>query len=243
MASTTVESERRARSSAERRMYTGAAIAAALVVFAGFARTYYLKSAFGTPDLTTLKQVHGAVMTGWFALFVVQGRLVATGRTAVHRKVGVAGAGLAALVVAMGTMLGIASARAGATPIPSLSPLVFLVMPIGEIALFAGLVAAGLAMRKRPAWHKRFMLLSSVAILTPAMARLPFDFIQAGGPPVFFALTDLVVLACIAVDTAKNRRLHPAFAMGFVYVLVMQFGRLAFSQTQAWMNFARWLVA
>jgi hypothetical protein len=31
--------------------------------------------------------------------------------------------------------------------------------------------------------------------------------------------------------------------MGFVYVLVMQFGRLAFSQTQAWMNFARWLVA
>jgi hypothetical protein len=242
MASTTVETAGRARSAGERRLYTGAAIVAALVVFAGFARTYYLKSAFGTPELTALKQVHGAVMTAWFALFVVQVRLVATGRTAVHRKVGVAGAGLAALVLVLGTMLGVASARAGVTPIPSLSPLVFLVMPVGEMAIFAGFVTAGIAMRKRPAWHKRLMLLSSVAILTPAMARLPFDFIQAGGPLVFFALTDAVVLACIAVDTAKNRRLHPAFAMGIVFVLAMQFGRLALSQTQAWMAFARWLV-
>lgn len=241
MASTTLD-PRIGRAAGERRLYTGAAIVAALFVFAGFARTYYLKSAFGAPDLTALKHLHGAVMTAWFTLFIVQVRLVATGRVALHRKVGAAGAGLAMVVLAVGTMLGIASARAGSTPVPGLSPLVFLVMPIGEMVMFAGLVTAGILMRRRGAWHKRLMLLSSVAILTPAMARLPFDFVQAGGPPVFFALTDLVVLACIAFDTAKNRRLHPAFAAGFVFVLVAQFGRLAFSQTAAWMRFATWLV-
>jgi hypothetical protein len=240
MASTTLQ-PRLARSAAERRLYTVAAIAAGLVVLAGFARTYYLKVAFGTPDLTALKHIHGIVMTAWFTLFAVQVRLVATGRTALHRKVGTAGILLAATVLVLGTTLGIASARAGATPIPTLSPLVFLVMPIGEMVLFAGLVTAGILLRGRPAWHKRLMLLSSVAILTPAVARLPIDFVQAGGPPVFFALTDLVVLACIAFDTAKNRRLHPAFAAGFAFVLVAQFGRLAFSQTAAWMSFARWL--
>jgi hypothetical protein len=105
---------------------------------------------------------------------------------------------------------------------------------------FGTLVTAGVAMRRRGAHHKRLMLLASVAILTPAMARLPFDAIRAGGPLVFFALTDLVILACIAFDTVRNRRLHPVFAAGFVFVVVMQVGRLALTRTDAWMSFARW---
>src|ERR1700682_3571082 len=86
----------------ERTFYTWAAVVAALVVFAGFARTYYVKGAFGTPDLSALKHLHGFVMTAWFTLFLVQVRLVATGRTRIHRKLGVAGAGPAAVVVVVG---------------------------------------------------------------------------------------------------------------------------------------------
>lgn len=231
-----------ARAAGERRLYTWAALVGLLFVFAGFARTYYLKAAFGTPDLSTLKHVHGFVMTSWFALLLVQARLVATGRVAIHRKLGVAGVLLALLVLVLGTELGIASARAGATPI-GVPPLVFLVMPLGEMLAFAVLVTAAIVMRKRGPYHKRLMLLASVAMLTPAMARLPFDFVQRGGPLVFFALTDLVILACIAFDYAKNRRLHPAFAAGLAFVIVGQIGRLALSQTSAWMTFAKWLVA
>jgi hypothetical protein len=230
------------RSTNERRVYTWGALAAILVVFAGFAPTYYLKTAFGTPDLSTFKHVHGLVMTAWFALFLVQVRLVATGRTDVHRKLGMAGVLLAILVVYVGTTLGIASARAGVAPV-GLPPLVFLVMPFGEMVVFAVLVAAAIALRKRSPFHKRLMLLASLAILTPAMARLPFDFVQAGGPLVFFALTDLVIIACIVFDTAKNRRLHPAFAMGLAFIVVGQIGRLALSQTAAWMTFARWVTS
>lgn len=230
-----------ARPMGERRMYTWAAIVAALVVFAGFAPTYYLKGIFGTPALSTLKHVHGLVMTAWFALFIVQVRLVATGNVRLHRKVGAAGAGMAILVLVVGTMLGIASARAGISPVPSVPPLVFLVMPIGEMVVFAALFGAAILMRTRGAYHKRLMLLAFVSMVTPAVARLPFEFVQAGGPPVFFALADAVILGCIAYDTIRNRRLHPAFAAGFVVVVVGQFGRLALSQTAAWMAFARWV--
>ena len=241
MATTTLDAEL-SRPRRDRTLYTWAAIAAIVVVVAGFARTYYLKAAFGTPELTFFKHLHGIVMTAWFVLFFVQARLVATGRTALHRKVGVAGILLAIAVLIVGTELGIASARSGAAPI-GIPPLVFLVLPIGEMAIFAILVTAAVLMRKRGPYHKRLMLLASLAMLTPAAARLPFDFVLAGGPLVFFAIADGVILSCIAYDTVKNRRLHPAFAAGFVVVIVGQIGRLALSQTAAWMAFARWLVA
>ncbi len=222
-------------------MYTWAALVALLTVFAGFAPTYYLKGAFGTPDLNALKHVHAVVMTAWFALFLVQVRLVATGRTRVHRQLGVAGVLVAALVVGLGIALAIASARAGSAPV-GLSPLVFLVLPLGEMFVFGVLVAGAIVLRKRSAWHKRLMLVGSLAMLTPAMARLPFEFVANGGPLVFFALTDLVILACIAFDTVKNRRVHPAFMAALAFVIVGQLGRLALSQTAAWMAFAKWVV-
>ena len=50
------------------------------------------------------------------------------------------------------------------------------------------------------------------------------------------------ILACIAFDTARNRRLHPAFAGALALVVVVQVGRLVISQTPQWMTFAKWLV-
>jgi len=242
MASATIDAASLPRGRAERPMYAAAALVAALVVFAGFAPTYYLSSLFGAADLNTLKHIHGVVMTSWFVLFFVQARLAATGRIAIHRQLGLAGVFLAILVVAIGTTLGIAAARAGVTPVPGISPLAFLVLPVGEMVAFATLFAAAIALRKRSDYHKRLMLLASVAMLAPAFARLPTAAIGLSGPPVFFALTDIVILGCIAYDTIKNRRLHPAFMAGLVFIVFVQFGRLALSQTQAWTRFATWLV-
>jgi hypothetical protein len=226
----------------ERRLYTGAAIVALVAMFAGFAPSYYLKGVYGAPELTTLKHLHGIVMTSWFVLFFVQVRLVAAGNVRMHRKLGKLGALLALLVIYVGTTLGIESARSGASP-AGIPPLVFLVLPLGEMVTFAILVAAAIALRKKAAYHKRLMLVATVAMLTPAIARLPVDFISTNGPPAFFGITDLIIIACIAFDTVKNRRLHPAFAAGLALVIVVQVGRLVLSQTPQWTAFAKWLVA
>jgi len=231
------------RAPGERRLYSWAAAIGLLVVFAGFAPTYYLKHVIGgAPDLDGLRMIHGAVMTTWFTLFLVQARLVAAGRTDIHRQLGTAGIVVAALVVGMGMSLAIASVRSGTSPIPGIPPLVFLVMPVGEMFVFTVLFSAAIALRRRSAWHKRLMLLGTLAMVTPAVARLPFEFLRAGGPPAFFAVTDLIILGCIAFDTARNRRVHPAFVAGLAFVVVAQLGRLPLSQTGAWMSFAKWLV-
>jgi len=242
MTSTTIDAISVPHIHAERPMYAAAALVAALVVFGGFAPSYYLVSVFGAGDLTTLKHMHGAVMTSWFALFFVQARLAATGRIATHRKLGLAGVFLAMVVVAVGTTLAIASVKAGVSPVPGIPPLVFLVLPLGEMVAFATLFSTAIALRKRTDYHKRLMLLASVSMLAPAFARFPTDAMGLSGPPVFFALTDIVILGCIAYDTVKNRRLHPAFAAGFAFIVAVQFGRLAVSQTAAWTRFASWLV-
>src|SRR3712207_2906720 len=81
----------------ERMFYTGMAVAAAAVVFAGFARTYYLKPYFGTPSLTPLLHLHGVLFTSWIVLFVVQTTLVAVRRVNVHRRLGAVGGAVAVL--------------------------------------------------------------------------------------------------------------------------------------------------
>jgi hypothetical protein len=81
-----------------RRFYVGMALAMAITVFVGFSRSYYLKSWYGTPGLNRLLHFHGALFTTWVLFFVAQTALVASGRTYLHRRMGVAGAVLAALV-------------------------------------------------------------------------------------------------------------------------------------------------
>src|SRR3979411_3033529 len=87
----------------DRRLYIWFAVLMPLIVLAGFARTYYLKSFFGSPPLPgLLVQIHGLVMTSWVVLFIAQVTLVARRRTRTHQRLGVLGAVLAALIVFVG---------------------------------------------------------------------------------------------------------------------------------------------
>lgn len=224
-----------------RRLYTGAAIVAVIIVFAGFARTYYLKELTGAAALPTLVHLHGLVMTSWFVLFFVQSTLVARRQVAMHRKLGVAGALLAAIMVVVGILTAIEGARRGVTPGPP--PLVFLIIPFADILVFAALVSSALYFRAKRQVHSRLMLLASLGMLTPAIARIPIALVAKAGVIGFFGLTDLIILTFIAIDTKKNGRVHPALLWGTVFVVASQVGRFAFAGTDLWMRIATWLVS
>ena len=89
----------------DHRFLATAGAAAFAVVLVGFSRSYFLKSLFGTPPLPWLVHLHAFLMTSWFVLFFVQIRLAATRRIAVHRRLGVFGGGLAALMVIVGVVV------------------------------------------------------------------------------------------------------------------------------------------
>lgn len=226
----------------DRRLYIWAAILTPIIVLIGFARTYYLKGLFSSPAIPSrLVHLHGLVMTAWVILFVTQVTLVAKRRTKTHQKLGIVGAVLAALVFVVGILTGIYAAARGASPAGPALP--FLLIPLGDMLIFAILIGTALYFRRRPDIHKRLMLLAAVNLLVPAIARFPFKFIATGGPLAFFGLTDLFLFACIAFDTFKHRRLHPVFLWGTLFVLLMQPLRLWFATTDLWLRIATALVS
>jgi hypothetical protein len=223
-----------------RRFYVGMAIAIAITVFAGFARTYFLKAHFGSPPLAPLVHVHGAIFTAWVLFFLVQTTLVASGKTYLHRRMGIAGAVLAALVLAMGTTVAIHRAQGPTSPIPGIPPLVFLAIPLFDMALFAILVGTALYFRHQLEWHKRLMTLGMISLLAAPIARLPFDLLKAG-PPAFFGLADLFIVAILIYDLMTRRKVHPATIWGGLLIVASQPLRLMISGTAGWMALASWL--
>src|SRR5579859_1505495 len=87
----------------DRQFFPWLALFFGLLVFAGFAPSFYLHSLFHRPlPASQLIEFHGALMTGWILLFLAQTFLVETGRLSWHRQMGIAGFAYAALIVPLG---------------------------------------------------------------------------------------------------------------------------------------------
>src|SRR5439155_2872484 len=155
----------------ERKLFMAAAILFPILILIGFARTYYLKFAFGNPPLPSLLvHVHGLLMTLWVGFFIGQVSLIRTKRTATHMQMGILGILLATAMIFVGFFTGVAAAKFGSasTP-PEIPPLSFLAVPLFDILVFAVLFAAAIYYRRQPANHKRLMLLTVINFLPPAM--------------------------------------------------------------------------
>jgi hypothetical protein len=223
----------------DRRFFMAMAVVIAAIVFVGFAPTFYLRAFYHPEPLQSVFHIHGLVFTSWVVLFVVQTSLVSARRTDLHRRLGVLGGVLALLMWVVGYQAAVTAARRGFS-MPGLPPpLVFLAVPIFDLLVFATLVGTGLYLRRKPAAHKRLMLLSTLAVLTAAIARLPY--VLPLGPPAFFGLTDLLVIAAMIYDWRTRGRVHSALLWGGLFLIASQPLRLAISGTDTWLALATWL--
>lgn len=230
--------------------YTWVAVCIFLIIFAGFARTYYLKALFGTPALPLLLHLHGLIFTLWFALFFIQVRLVARHRVDLHRRLGIFGAVLAPLAACVAIAVSFhAGRRIYLTSPASLTVLRArpFALDFGSSLTFALLVAAALYLRRRGDIHKRLMVLASCGLLLPGMGRLleviPVHFLHAGGVWEMVGFTEITPVVCILYDTIKHRRLHPAFAWGGLALLSSLPVFMMIGSTNGWLNFTKWLVS
>jgi hypothetical protein len=219
---------------ARSKFFFGMSIVLLLLVVSGFAPTLYLRAFFDVPPIPGYLYLHGGILTGWFVWLVVQTSLVQTARTATHRRLGVVGVVWAAAVVAGGLLatlnvVGHAVAdgidlNADISAIPEVgvsgvTVAVFLsnvVWPnIASVCAFAILVTSALLLRGRPQAHKRLMLIASISVIGPALARVsrwpPF-----GGEDSPFVLVVLLSLlaALVVHDLLTTKRVHPATLIG-----------------------------
>jgi uncharacterized membrane protein YozB (DUF420 family) len=226
------------------------AFALAATVFVGFAPTYYLVGLndASTPVLTPRLHVHAGLSTAWIALLIVQTQFIAAGRRDLHKMLGFAGAAVALATVITGIMVALASERRVHTAANAgslMDPYVFLIFPAMSIGLFAVFVGLAILKRNRPDTHKRLMLLGTISLIGPALARLVTLTVKGLGmvglPGVVGAVLLMnVFIAAIAVRDFRTRgSLHPATLWGGGFFVVSEPLRFAIGFSEPWQAFAR----
>ena len=225
----------------------------AATTFIGFAPTYYLVGLNDavTPVLTPRLHVHGALTTAWILLLVAQVRLISAGRRDVHKKLGIAGAAIAAAILVSGIFVAINSERRVHTDANAgtlADPYVFLIFGFASAGLFAAFVTLGVLNRHRPDSHKRLMLLATMSLIVPALARIVTQLVQGavipGMPGVVggLFLMDLFLAALVIHDLATRGQLHPVTLWGGGFLLLSQPLRFAIGFSAPWQAFARSLM-
>jgi hypothetical protein len=227
----------------ERLFFTGMGLAVAVIVFAGFARSYYLSHWLApparTPKITPLLHVHATVFTLWILLGVAQPALIAAGRRQAHRLLGYAGAGLAFAVWLLGNMASVEAMRVGYKGVGD--PYAFYAITFFSMQAFGIIVLLGIWKRSEADAHKRLMLLSSAAILEAAVGRLPLQMVVDTAPLSFYLGADLIIVAGILYDRACHGRVHKVWIWGGGALVASQFLRVAIMNTEPWLAFARWM--
>jgi hypothetical protein len=228
--------------------FFGFAIACALVAFLGFAPTYWLPLLNGSLQVAPLVHLHAALQFGWVLLFIVQAGLAGSGRLALHRVLGPCGVMLAAALLVFGVIAAIHSYHLQAAAGHADQARAFMIAPISNILFFAVCVGIAASQFRRPEIHKRLMVLATVSVLVPAVARVFLIAITGGTtavapPPIEVTLvpsmvTNLLLVVAMVHDRKAHGRVHRVYWIGGGLLLATQLLRIPLAHTPLWQSIA-----
>jgi hypothetical protein len=216
------------------------AIGMAVTVFAGFGFNLAMaRSSFGAPPVI---HMHAVVFMGWVVIYVLQNWLVASGRMALHRRLGWIAVAWLALMAWFGIAVTVAVVQRGTTPFFFLPQHFLIANPLGLFA-FVALVLAAVANRRRTDWHRRLQLCAMATIMGPAFGRLlPMPFMT----PYAFEAATLAGLIFPAIAMWRESRtgvVHPAWKWGILPTPITLLLALALSQTAVGDSLYQWVTA
>lgn len=228
------------RRSSARRFYISIAVLMTAMVVTGFWPSYFGPFLRGAYERPWMFHLHGAVFMGWMGLLIAQAVLVSTGRTRVHRKIGTVGIAYGLLVLVVGLAMSFFAPvfHIGAGEWTMDEAAAFLLLPLGDMVVFAGFFSAAIIYRRKPEIHKRLMVLATVALVFAGVARrVPFT-----SPGTFLFIWLAPLLAAMAYDWRTRQRVHPLYLMGTA-ILTVAFCRVFFMESTIWLTIARALLA
>jgi hypothetical protein len=200
------------------------------------------------PAYPLIVHFHAVAFVSWLALFTVQVLLVRLKRLPVHRKLGMAMVWLALVMVVLGPSAALTVQHRGMND-PDADP-AFLSIQFTDILAFAGLAAAGIALRKAPSAHKRLMLLSTLHITDAGFARWLADGFHHLLGDSFWALwvqlyfgPSLLILGVGAYDLVTRRRLDAAYVIGTAWAFANQMLALILYGAPFWLACSKKIIA
>jgi hypothetical protein len=182
---------------------------------------------------------HAAVFSGWLVLLLAQTWLVFRRRVGLHQRLGrigiVYGLGLFAFGAVIAFVVPAMNVSAGTMTLDEAAG--FLVLPIGDMLLFGGFFAAGIAARRNREAHRRLMVLAAVALIFPGAAR----FALPAGPLAILGVWLLPLLAAMAHDLYTRRSVHRLYWIG-LGVFLVGFARVGLMEAEPWLVVGRRII-
>ena len=210
-------SEKKPRRRAPSKFFSRCALLMLAMVLLAFPFTYFGPIVSGSRHFLPVYHIHGLLFFGWIGLFAWQTHLVASGGTARHRELGLAGIAISALMVPLGVILAIEAVQrrtAEGDPHPFDNTLYNVI----DITCFTVLMIASIsAVTRHIEWHRRFTFGAAVVLVGPAISRWIFHpwFITI---PQFSPLSDMApnliadafLIALAVHDRRTLGRVHAA---------------------------------
>jgi hypothetical protein len=224
----------------DRIFFSGMAILILATVFVGFARTYFFAGVFRAHLPSPIIHIHGAAFSLWILLLIVQTSLVAAHRTDIHRKLGLAGFGLACLMLILGILAATNSlSRNFAPPGFPLGAQTFYVVPWADMLIFSTLVFFAYRARRNPGAHKRLILIATIALMDAPTGRPPFAAIT-GRPHMDSLFCIVFLLMVVAYDLWSTRKVQAATIWAGAFLFVVDMIRIPIGMSGVWHSFAAW---
>jgi len=212
--------------------FPGMALLILGIVVTGFGKSYFLAGMMRAKLPNALVHVHGAVFVLWIFLLVAQPLLIAAHRVKWHMKLGMLSLVLVPAMSVLGVLTLFDFLRRTE---PDEGAELLLVGDLEILLLFLILTAWGLLARRDAASHKRLMILGTMAIMGPAIARWDLGIPASLG--IIFALPLLVV----AYDLWILKRVHRTTAVATLLTAAWVFTLGPFSKLAFWHECVNWI--
>src|SRR4051812_40101149 len=232
------------RKTSERKFYRRMAIFLVVIVFIGFAPSFYLRNivpSYPRPNPTLPPAIifHGLMFTLWMALLVIQTQLVSTRRVETHMKLGKAAMLLAIALIPIMYVTAVWGVARESHP-PFTDALNWTAIPLAVIPAFSFLIYEAWRRRREAQWHKRLVLSATILFVAgPGFSRIPL------APPSFWGFTAQLLVGTTLIfaplffwDRRTQGKIHPATLTGYAVATATAVVPLALIYTNSWAGIA-----
>jgi hypothetical protein len=231
----------------DRFFYTGAGALFLVLTVIGFQQYIFGgKHVDGSPiepPMLATVVAHSSAIFAWYVLFFVQSLLISTRNRRLHMKIGWSVLLIASTIAVTGPLVAVRSARRATftSNVFDWPNTQFLLIMFAEVALFVTFVAVGVLNRKRPRVHRPMMMLSSLAILSGATARIAWVNSIFGLHTWMALFAPVVALGALLllVRCLMTRRLDREFAVGYAALALATIVAARLAVTDVWGNLAK----
>lgn len=227
---------------ADQQFFVNMNIACSVLIVFGFAQ-FALRGFVDPMRAPWWVHLHGVAMLAWLGLNVTQAQLANRGSIAQHRRLGMAGLGIALAIAMLGAFTGTMAVIRGTFP-PFFEASYFLALTNIGMAVFFAVIVLAVRLRRNTEWHRRMMLVALIMILEPAFGRiLPMPLLQPYAQWAELAAQMIVLGIAMRHDLRQGGTVHPAYKVGAAMLVGFHVGIFALANFAPWVALAESLRA